>query len=39
MPLDSLPAIDIVSSQDIEGQLMAAFRGKELVFGAGEVVY
>ncbi len=35
----SLPAVDIVSSQNIEGELMAAFRGKELVFGTSKVVY
>jgi hypothetical protein len=31
------PALDIVGGLDVEGELMASFRGKELVFAIGKV--
>jgi hypothetical protein len=33
------PAMDIVASLDLEGELMAAFRGKELIFAINKVLY
>jgi hypothetical protein len=32
------PALDIVGSLDVEGELMATFRGKELVFAIDKVL-
>ena len=34
----SRPAVDIVGGLSIEGDLIAAFRGKELVFGIDKVI-
>lgn len=37
--LDNLPSVDIVRGLGVEGELIAAFRGKELVFGIEKVLY
>lgn len=37
--LKALPAVDVVQGLDIEGELIAAFRGKELVFAIDKVSY
>jgi hypothetical protein len=37
--LKVLPTVDIVQGLDIEGKIIAAFRGKELVFAISKVLY
>jgi hypothetical protein len=39
LPDSSTHAVDIVSGLNIEGGLLAAFRGKELVFGIDKVLW
>jgi len=39
LPDSSLPAVDIVGGLNLEGKLIAAFRGKELIFGIDKVFW